>query len=80
MGFQDSKILHVGAAPVHRSVLEHFMKYNMPVLELYGMSENSGPATLNTITGWRLGSVGKVISGTKVKIDKPDDDGEGEVS
>ncbi len=56
------------------------MKYNIPVLELYGMSENTGPATLNTIDNWRLGSVGKVMTGTKIKIDKPDENGEGEVS
>ena len=80
IGFNEAKILHVGAAPVHRSVLEHFMKYNIPVLELYGMSENSGPASFNTIDDWRLSSVGKVMLGTKIKIDNPDENGEGEVS
>lgn len=72
-------MLHVGAAPVHRRVLEHFMKYNLPVLELYGMSENTGPASLNTIVNWRLGSVGKCMVGTKIKIDNKDENGEGEV-
>ena len=56
------------------------MKYNLPVLELYGMSENTGPATLNTIIDWRLGSVGKPIAGTKLKLDNEDENGEGEVS
>ena len=80
MGLEENLLLYVGAAPVHKGVLEHFMKYNMPVLELYGMSEDSGPASLNTILDWRLGSVGKVLYGTKIKIDNPDENGEGEVS
>ena len=79
IGFGDSKAMHVGAAPVHRSVLEFFMKYNLPVLELYGMSENTGPATLNTIQDWRLGTVGKVMTGTKLKLDNIDENNEGEV-
>lgn len=73
-------VLHVGAAPIQRSVIEFFMKFNMPILELYGMSEDSGPAAVNTIKDWRLGSVGKAMVGTKIKIDKPDEKGEGEVS
>lgn len=79
LGFQEYKVLHVGAAPVHRDVLEFFMKYNIPVLELYGMSENTGPASFNTITDWRLGSVGKPLLGTKMKLDNVDENGEGEV-
>ena len=69
-----------GAAPIHRDVLEYLMSVGMPVLELYGMSEDSGPHTCNTISNWRLGSVGKVIPGVTTKIVEPDESGEGEVS
>ena len=55
------------------------MSVGMPVLELYGMSEDSGPHTCNTMDNWRLGSVGKAVPGCKTKIDQPDDSGEGEV-
>ena len=79
IGMEKQKVLLVGAAPVHRKVLEHFMKYNLPVLESYGMSEDTGPAALNTIKDWRLGSVGKKMVGTQIKIDNPDENGEGEV-
>ena len=54
------------------------MSINMPVLELYGMSENTGPETINQMAMWRLGSVGHPIHGAQVKIDNPVD-GEGEV-
>ena len=79
IGFNESKLLLVGAAPIHRDVLEHFMKYNIPVLELYGMSEDTGPAALNTLANWRLGSVGKPLVGTKIKLDNVDENEEGEV-
>ena len=46
----------------------------------YGMSETSGPQTLSTISNWRLGSAGCCLNGTQLKIDKPDENGEGEVS
>ena len=78
LGFTRCKILLTGAAPIHRSVLEYFMSINMPVLELYGMSENTGPETINQMAMWRLGSVGHPIHGAQVKIDNPVD-GEGEV-
>ena len=78
LGFTRCKILLTGAAPIHRSVLEYFMSINMPVLELYGMSENTGPETINQMSSWRLGSVGHPIHGALVKIDNPVD-GEGEV-
>lgn len=80
IGLDENRVLHVGAAPVHRDTIKFFMKYNLPVLELYGMSENTGPASLNVIDNWRLGSVGKPLLGTKMRIANPDENGEGEVS
>ena len=80
LGLDKAKVLLVGAAPIHQDVIKYFMRYGLPILELYGMSENSGPATTNTIEDWRLGSTGKPFDGSKVKIHDPDKDGEGEVS
>ena len=44
-----------------------------------GMSESTGPETANIPSGWRVGSCGKALPGVEVKIDNPDDSGEGEV-
>lgn len=57
------------------------MSINIPLMELYGMSESSGPHTLNLIQQnmWRVGSCGKPIKGVQLKIFNPDDKGEGEV-
>lgn len=82
LGLQRCKIFVVGAAPTRREVHDYFMSINIPLMELYGMSESSGPHTLNLIQqdGWRVGSCGKAIKGVQLKISDPDEDGEGEVS
>ena len=51
---------------------------NFPLL---GMSESSGPQTFNvdTLGKWRTGSCGPLVPGAHLKIDNPDEKGEGEV-
>lgn len=46
------------------------------------MSESSGPQTTNVMTGgqWKVGSVGPIIKDVKLKIDRPNENGDGEVS
>ena len=82
LGFSKCRVTLVGAAPIHRQTLEYFMGVDIPVLELYGMSECTGPQTLSlkSHTKWRTGSCGKTISGVEMRIDNPDEHGDGEVS
>ena len=67
---------------MRREVHDYFMSINIPLMELYGMSESSGPHTLNLMQPdrWRVGSCGKTIEGVQLKIFNPDENGEGEVS
>ena len=44
------------------------------------MSESTGPHTFNLPESWRVGSAGRTMLGVKVKIDTPDEKGDGEVS
>ena len=46
-----------------------------------GMCESSGPQTFNVMAGgkWKVGSVGPTMKGVELKIDKPDEQGDGEV-
>ncbi len=79
LGLQRCAIMISGAAPIHKDVLEYLMSVGMPVMEVYGMSENSGPHSTNVPGHWKLGTVGKVCAGCITKIYNPDQDGEGEV-
>ncbi|NXB68752.1 ACBG2 ligase, partial [Struthidea cinerea] len=70
---------YTGAAPITRDTLEFFLSLNIPVLELYGMSESSGPHTISLPHAFKLGSCGKELTGCHTLIHKPDRDGVGEI-
>ncbi|XP_075031467.1 long-chain-fatty-acid--CoA ligase ACSBG2 isoform X1 [Calonectris borealis] len=70
---------YTGAAPITRETLEFFLSLNIPVFELYGMSESSGPHTISLPHAFKLTSCGKEITGCRTLIHKPDGDGIGEI-
>lgn len=78
-GLGECKHCLVGAAPITVDILEYFKSIEFPVRELYGMSECSGPHSLNLEDAWKIGSVGRVMLGVQVKMDQPDQNGDGEV-
>ncbi|MCP3098007.1 AMP-binding protein [Myxococcus sp. K15C18031901] len=57
-----------GSAPIPVEVLEYLGGYGIRVLEVWGMSETTGCATINTPTDFRVGSVGRPIPGLEVKL------------
>uniref|UniRef100_A0A8D2MJD2 long-chain-fatty-acid--CoA ligase n=1 Tax=Zonotrichia albicollis TaxID=44394 RepID=A0A8D2MJD2_ZONAL len=79
IGLERCTKCYTGAAPITRETLEFFLSLNIPVMELYGMSESSGPHTISLPHAFKLGSCGKVLSGCHTLIHKPDMDGIGEI-
>ncbi len=57
-----------GAAPIPVAVLEFFMALDVPICELWGMSETTAVATLNPREDIRIGTVGKAIPGVEVRL------------
>ncbi|XP_058245610.1 long-chain-fatty-acid--CoA ligase ACSBG2 isoform X2 [Hemibagrus wyckioides] len=70
---------YTGAAPITKDTLEFFFSLDIPLLELYGMSESSGPHSMSIPEALRLTSCGKVIGGCQTKIFNPDSDANGEI-
>ena len=54
------------AAPISPELIYFFRGIGMPLFELYGMSESTGPATSNLPGDERIGSVGKPLPGVEV--------------
>ena len=68
LGLGRAKFLISGAAPIAREVLEFFFSLDMPIQEVYGQSEDSGPTSFNAPGAIRVGSVGQAIPGVEVRI------------
>ncbi|MFK7862563.1 MAG: long-chain fatty acid--CoA ligase [Granulosicoccus sp.] len=59
-----------GAAPISPELLRWFSAIGVPVLEGYGATETTGVVSCNTLEGNIIGSVGKALKGTEVRIDE----------
>uniref|UniRef100_A0A4W3KC00 Long-chain-fatty-acid--CoA ligase ACSBG2 n=1 Tax=Callorhinchus milii TaxID=7868 RepID=A0A4W3KC00_CALMI len=79
LGLSRCTKCYTGAAPITKDTIEFFLSLNIPVYELYGMSESSGPHTISVPESCRLSSCGKVMPGCKTLIYKPDSDSCGEI-
>jgi long-chain acyl-CoA synthetase len=73
LGLANARLCLSGAAPIDEEVLHYFASLGVQILEVYGQSECSGPATLNQPARARIGSVGPKLPGTTISIA---DDGE----
>jgi len=57
-----------GAAPIPVEVLRYLAGLGVDVLEVWGMTETTGTATINTPDHFRTGTVGRVNPGMELKI------------
>jgi long-chain acyl-CoA synthetase len=62
-----------GGAPLGERLGHFFRGIGVPVLEGYGLTETSAPATVNTEKHVKIGTVGQPLPGVTIRID---DDGE----
>jgi long-chain acyl-CoA synthetase len=68
LGLSRARACVTGAAPVSREVLEFMGSLDLPVHEVYGQSEGSGPSTFNQPGATRYGTVGPCFPGCEVRI------------
>ena len=66
------KWLTSGGAPISRALLEFFYAFDLLILEGWGLTETSAPATINTPDAFRFGTVGRALAGTEVRLDDAD--------
>lgn len=70
LGLDACRIAISGAAPISHDTLEYFASLGVNIMEGYGLSETSAPTTISQPGEWKLGTVGKALPGTRIKIAK----------
>jgi long-chain acyl-CoA synthetase len=73
LGLDRAHVLITAAAPIHPDLIRWFHAIGLPLLELYGQTEDCGPTTANSPGSNKIGTVGPPIPGVEIKIG---DDGE----
>jgi long-chain acyl-CoA synthetase len=68
LGMDQVEIAITAAAPINPDLIRFFQTIGVPLFELYGMSETTGPATTNVPGAARIGSVGRPLPGVGVRI------------
>jgi long-chain acyl-CoA synthetase len=68
IGLDRCILAGTAAAPIGEDTLHFFAGIGLPLLEAYGLSEDSGPATANPPDRIRLGTVGVALPGVEVRL------------
>lgn len=68
IGLSNLRYGITGAAPIAKEILEFFSGLDVPIFEIYGQSEDTGPTTTNRPGATKYGTVGQAWPGTEVKI------------
>ena len=68
LGLDAARLVASGAAPISPEVLRFFAAIGIDVLEVYGMTEDTGLTTMNRPGRMRIGTVGTLIPGIEARI------------
>jgi long-chain-fatty-acid--CoA ligase ACSBG len=68
LGLDRCRAFFTAAAPIEYKVLEYFASIDIPIYEVFGQSECTGPHTVNTYQAWKMGTCGRPIKGSETKI------------
>ncbi len=73
LGLDRARFCATSAAPISLHTLEFFGSLGITILEVYGMSECTGPTTFSYPDRYRFGAAGLAITGSELRVA---DDGE----
>jgi long-chain acyl-CoA synthetase len=68
LGFDRVRVAYSGAAPISPNVLKFFNALGLLLIEGYGQTEGTGVTTTSHLGQLKIGTVGKALPGTEVKI------------
>jgi long-chain-fatty-acid--CoA ligase ACSBG len=81
LGLDRCRLCVSGAAPLSKKTFEFFMSLDILLIEVYGMSESTGPHTIQLPWSYNIGSIGKEFTGATTLLFDVNKDlkGEGEI-
>ena len=79
LGLARCKAFFYGAAPLKKTTVEYFASLDIPLLNVYGLSETSGPMSASTLGKFNFTSAGCSLYGSELSIQNPDENGIGEI-
>lgn len=68
LGLERGRFVFSGGAPIAPDILKFFHAMGIPIREVYGQTEDTGPTTIHQGNDIKLGTVGKPIPGIEVRI------------
>jgi long-chain acyl-CoA synthetase len=68
LGLSNARYCLTGAAPIAPEIIEFFNSLDIPLMEIYGQSEDSGPTTVSRPGANRIGKVGQAWPGVEVRL------------
>lgn len=78
LGLDQCRLIINTAAPMQKATDEYFKSLDFRIYDLYGMSEATGPLTMN-YPEYKAGTSGKPCIGIEMKLHNIDEFGEGEL-
>ena len=72
-GLDDLTVAISAAAPISVNLLMFFRGIGLPIYELFGQTESTGPGVSNRPSGNRVGSVGRAMPGVEVMTAEDDE-------
>ena len=68
LGIDRARWLATAAAPIAPDLIEWYWALGRPMYEVYGQTESTAIVTINRPGATRIGSVGRAVAGTRIKL------------
>ena len=69
LGLDKARACFSAAAPISVDTINYFASLDLPIYEVFGQSECTGPHTVSNHDDWKIGYCGRPMRGTLTKID-----------
>lgn len=79
IGLDQCEYFFFGAAPLKQTSIDYFASLNIPLFNMYGLSETTGTTTFHYPDKFSLAHAGMALNGAHIKIADQDEKGQGEI-